>query len=85
MNDTSPALARLNALVSDVVDLRHAATLIGWDERVYMPPGGVPVHGDMAATIQRIDSERAPVRMIRRNACAHVSSWFAQICTTRSP
>jgi carboxypeptidase Taq len=58
MSDTSTAIARLNSLVSDVVDLRHAASLIGWDERVCMPPGGVPVHGEMAATIQRIAHEK---------------------------
>ena len=58
MSDTPTAVARLNALVSEVVDLRHAASLIGWDERVYMPPGGVAVHGDMAATIQRIAHEK---------------------------
>lgn len=58
MSDTPAPVARLNALVRDVVDLRHAASLIGWDERVCMPPGGVAVHGDMAATIQRIAHEK---------------------------
>ena len=58
MTDTPTAIARLNSLVRDVVDLRHAGSLIGWDERVCMPPGGVPVHGDMAATIQRIAHEK---------------------------
>lgn len=58
MSDSSKAIARLNALVGDVVDLRNAASLVGWDERVSMPPGGVAVHGDMAATIQRIAHEK---------------------------
>ena len=58
MSEPSRAVARVSALVADVVDLRHAATLIGWDERVCMPPGGVAVHGDMAATIQRIAHEK---------------------------
>jgi carboxypeptidase Taq len=58
MNDKSSAIARLAVLIGDVVDLRHAASLIGWDEHVAMPPGGVPVHGDMAATIQRIAHEK---------------------------
>ena len=58
MTDTPTAIARLNSLVRDVVDLRHAASLIGWDERVCMPSGGVPVHGEMAATIQRIAHEK---------------------------
>jgi carboxypeptidase Taq len=58
MSDTPTAIARLNTLVGDIVDLRHAASLIGWDERVSMPPGGVAVHGGMAATIQRIAHEK---------------------------
>ena len=58
MSDASSALARLNALVGEIVDLRHAASLIGWDERVSMPAGGVAVHGEMAATIQRIAHEK---------------------------
>jgi carboxypeptidase Taq len=58
MSEASNNIARLNALVGEVVDLRNAASLIGWDERVSMPPGGVAVHGDMAATIQRIAHEK---------------------------
>ena len=58
MSDASTALATLNALVGEIVDLRNAASLIGWDERVSMPPGGVAAHGGMAATIQRIAHEK---------------------------
>ena len=58
MTDTRTSLAKLNALAAEVVDLRHAATLIGWDERVLMPPGGVTVHAEMAATIQRLAHEK---------------------------
>jgi len=58
MSDTSIAIARLNTLVGEIVDLRHAASLIGWDERVSMPPGGVAAHGGMSATIQRIAHEK---------------------------
>lgn len=58
MSDTSTAIARLNTLVGEIVDLRHAASLIGWDERVSMPPGGVAAHGGMSATIQRIAHEK---------------------------
>lgn len=52
------ALEKLNALVAEVVDLRCAAALLGWDERVCMPPGGVAVHGQMVATIQRLAHEK---------------------------
>src|SRR5262245_53667832 len=40
------------------MDLRHAADLIEWDERVYMPPGGVTVHGEMSAALRRLAHEK---------------------------
>ena len=40
------------------MDLRHAADLIEWDERVYMPPGGVTVHGEMSASLRRLAHEK---------------------------
>ena len=54
----SGALEKLTARVAEVVDLRHAAALLSWDERVCMPPGGAPVHGQMLATIQRLAHEQ---------------------------
>jgi carboxypeptidase Taq len=52
------ALERLRALVGEVMDLKHAADLIEWDERVYMPPNGVTVHGEMSATLRRLAHEK---------------------------
>src|SRR4051812_16595435 len=52
-------LARLSALIGESVDLRHAADVIEWDERVYMPPGGAPVHGEMSATLRRLAREKS--------------------------
>ena len=54
----TPALDRLNTLMGEVLDLRYASGLLGWDERVCMPPGGVPLRGQMLATIQRLAHER---------------------------
>jgi len=51
-------LTRLNALINEVVDLQHAASLLEWDEQVYMPPGGASTHGDMVATIRKIAHEK---------------------------
>jgi carboxypeptidase Taq len=51
-------LARLSSLVAEVVDLRNATSLLGWDERVCMPAGGAPVHADMLATVQRLAHEK---------------------------
>jgi len=58
MPDTSDALTRLRSLLGDVWDLRHGATLIEWDERVMMPPGGASAHGEMLATLHRLAHER---------------------------
>ena len=48
----------LRTLIGEVMDLRHAADLIEWDERVYMPPGGVTVHGEMSAALRRLAHEK---------------------------
>ena len=40
------------------MDLKHAADLIEWDERVYMPSNGVTVHGEMSATLRRLAHEK---------------------------
>jgi len=54
---SQPSLDRLTTLVGESIDLRHAADVIEWDERVYMPPGGAPVHGEMSATLRRLAHE----------------------------
>ena len=53
-----PSLERLTSLIGESVDLRHAADVIEWDERVYMPPGGAAVHGEMSATLRRLAHEK---------------------------
>ncbi len=50
--------SQLDALIAEVTDLRYAATLLSWDERVCMPAGGVPVRGDMLATVRRLAHEK---------------------------
>ena len=52
------ALTRLNTLIGEVVDLHHAASLLEWDEQVYMPPGGAETHGAMVATIRKVAHEK---------------------------
>jgi carboxypeptidase Taq len=47
----------LTTLIAEVADLRHAADLVEWDERVCMPQGGAEVHGEMQATIRRLAHE----------------------------
>ena len=48
----------LKTLLGEVADLRHAADLIEWDERVCMPPGGASVHGQMLSTLRRLAHEK---------------------------
>lgn len=52
------AIDRLRTLIAEVMDLRHSADLIEWDERVYMPPGGAAVHGEMSAALRRLAHEK---------------------------
>lgn len=51
-------LERLHTLVGEVMDLKHAADLIEWDERVYMPSESATVHGEMSATLRRLAHEK---------------------------
>jgi len=50
--------ARLLTLIGEVSDLKHAADLIEWDERVYMPSNAANVHAEMSATLRRIAHEK---------------------------
>ncbi len=51
-------LCKLKGVLAEVADIRHAADLIEWDERVYMPAGGAPVHGEMSGTLRRMAHEK---------------------------
>ena len=52
------ALDTLSERIREVVDLRHAADLVEWDERVVMPAGGAPTHAEMQATVRRLAHEK---------------------------
>ena len=52
------ALDTLNERIREVADLRHAADLLEWDERVCMPAGGATTHGEMQATLRRLAHEK---------------------------
>src|SRR5579872_2023204 len=51
-------LDRLHTLMGEVCDLRHTASILEWDERVYMPPGGAPSRSLAVATVRKIAHER---------------------------
>jgi carboxypeptidase Taq len=51
-------LQKLHSLSAEVADLRHAADLLEWDERVCMPERGATTHGQMLATLRRLAHEK---------------------------
>ena len=55
MDDT---FKNLESVFGEIIDLRRAAALLEWDERVCMPEGGVQAHGDMLATVRRLEHEK---------------------------
>jgi carboxypeptidase Taq len=52
------ALERLLQRLAEVNDLTKAATLLFWDQRVMMPPGGTEARAEAAATVSRLAQER---------------------------
>jgi carboxypeptidase Taq len=55
---TEPRFEQLKERLAEVDDLRNAASLLFWDQRVMMPPGGSAARADAIATISRIAQER---------------------------
>src|SRR5213080_4329748 len=55
---TDPKLDRLRSLVGEVDDLRKAATVLFWDQRVMMPPGGAQARAEASATVGRLAHQK---------------------------
>jgi len=53
-----PELEELKKRLGEVYDLRYAASLLGWDEATYMPPGGKATRGRQLATLRRLAHEK---------------------------
>lgn len=49
-----PKLNQLKNILAEVADLNNAASLLGWDQQTYMPPGGAKARGDQLATLTRL-------------------------------
>jgi carboxypeptidase Taq len=47
-------LVRLKEISAEVADLAYAASVLGWDQQVNMPPMGVEARGNQLATLQRL-------------------------------
>jgi carboxypeptidase Taq len=54
----STDLTDLRLRLAEVADLSRAAGVLGWDQRVTMPPLGTPARADQLATLGRIAHER---------------------------
>jgi len=55
---TAKPLERLLERLAEVSDLTKALTLLVWDQRVMMPPGGSAARAEALATVSRIAQER---------------------------
>jgi carboxypeptidase Taq len=55
---TGSPFERLQERLAEVSDLTKAATLLLWDQRVMMPPGGAEARAEALATVSRLAQER---------------------------
>ncbi|HEU5280054.1 MAG TPA: carboxypeptidase M32 [Gaiellaceae bacterium] len=55
---TDPKLHQLKQRLAEVNDLTRASTLLFWDQRVMMPPGGGAARAEALATVSRLSQER---------------------------
>src|ERR1035437_5128794 len=51
-------LNQLRALLAEVVDLKTAQAVLGWDQETLMPPGGAAGRGYQLGTLARIAHEK---------------------------
>ncbi len=54
----SEKLNQLKELLGEVSDLNRAASVLGWDQQVNMPPGGAEARGRQLATLGKIAQEK---------------------------
>jgi carboxypeptidase Taq len=52
-------LQALKARLAEADDLEQAASVLGWDQTTYMPPGGAPARGRQLATLRRLAHEKS--------------------------
>lgn len=54
----SEKLNKLKEILGEVSDLNHAASVLGWDQQVNMPPMGAEARGQQLATLGKIAQEK---------------------------
>lgn len=50
----SSRLTQLKTILAEIADLNNAASLLGWDQQTYMPPGGAEGRGYQLSTLARL-------------------------------
>ena len=55
----SEKLNQLKEILGEVSDLRHAGSVLEWDQNVSMPPGGSEARGQQLATLGKIAHEKS--------------------------
>ena len=45
-------LTQLKTLLAEVVDLQRSASVLGWEQQTYMPPGGAAARAEQLATLE---------------------------------
>jgi carboxypeptidase Taq len=58
MAEMEKKLAELKIRLAEINDLDMAASLLGWDQSTYMPPGGGEARGRQMATLAKISQEK---------------------------
>jgi carboxypeptidase Taq len=49
---------KFKELVAEIADINHSLALLGWDQQVFMPPGGAEERGYMMGTLGKIAHEK---------------------------
>ena len=51
-------LQKLTELIAEISDINHSIALLGWDQQVFMPPGGTEDRGYMMGTLDKLAHEK---------------------------
>lgn len=55
---TASPFERLEQVLAEIADLKHAEAIADWDSRVFMPPSGARARAEVSGTLARLAHER---------------------------
>jgi carboxypeptidase Taq len=58
MAEMEKKLEELKTRLAEITDLNNTASLLGWDQATYMPPGGAAARGRQMATLATISQQK---------------------------